>query len=116
MFYFLINKLNFCFGNYSWQETIQGQKLHEETEIWYQKISNKKETKGRSSRESPKVSTTPLQQWGFRQCLPFSWTTQRGKYCQHPIAIMGVVGTFRHCTLKAWGQKKPQSHFNQNTI
>ena len=21
------------------------------------------------------VSTTPLCQWGFRQCLPFSWTT-----------------------------------------
>ena len=23
-------------------------------------------------------STTPLQQWGFRQYLPFSWTTLRG--------------------------------------
>ena len=21
------------------------------------------------------ISTTPLWQWGFRQCLPFSWTT-----------------------------------------
>ena len=26
-------------------------------------------------RPSPNVSTTPLQQWGFWQCLPFSWTT-----------------------------------------
>ena len=43
----------------------------------------------------PNVSTTPLRQWGFRQCLPFSWTTQRGKFCRHPIAIMGVVDTFR---------------------
>jgi hypothetical protein len=25
------------------------------------------------------VSITPLRQWGFRQCLPFSWTTLRGK-------------------------------------
>ncbi len=41
------------------------------------------------------VSTTPLRQWGFRQCLPFSWTTLRGKHCWHPIAVMGVVDTFR---------------------
>ena len=36
------------------------------------------------------VSTTPLQQWGFGQCLPFSWTTLRGKHCWHPIAIIRV--------------------------
>ena len=41
------------------------------------------------------VSTTPLWQWGFRQCLPFSWTTLRGKNCWDPIAVMGVVDTFR---------------------
>ena len=43
------------------------------------------------------VSTTPfrqLRQWGFRQCLPFSWTTLRGKHCRYPIAVMGVVDTF----------------------
>ena len=40
------------------------------------------------------VSTTPLRQWGFRQCLPFSWTTLRDKLCWHPIAVMGVVDTF----------------------
>ena len=61
----------------------------------------------------PNVSTTPLRQWGFRQCLPFSWTKLRGKHCRHPIAIMGVVDTFgqsnvtsprtspiRYCTVK----------------
>ena len=32
-----------------------------------------------------------LWQWGFWQCLPFSWKTLRGKHCRHPIAIMGVV-------------------------
>ena len=37
------------------------------------------------------VSTTPLRQWGFRQCLPFSWTTLRDKHCRHPIVVMGVV-------------------------
>ena len=47
------------------------------------------------SRLCPNVSTTPLQQWGFQQCLPFSWTTLRGKHCWHPIAVMGVVDTIR---------------------
>ena len=32
------------------------------------------------------VSTTPLPQWGFRQCLSFSLTTLRGKHCRHPNA------------------------------
>ena len=31
----------------------------------------------------PNASTTPLQEWGFRQCLPFSWTTLRDKHCWH---------------------------------
>ena len=31
----------------------------------------------------------------LRQCLPFSWTTLRGKYCRHPIAVMGVVDMLR---------------------
>ena len=35
----------------------------------------------------PNVSTSPLRQWGFRQCLPFSWTTLRVKHCRHPIAV-----------------------------
>ena len=39
-------------------------------------------------------STTPLRQWGFRQCLPFSWTTRRNKYYWYPISVMGVVDTF----------------------
>jgi hypothetical protein len=43
------------------------------------------------------VSTTPLRQWGFRQCLPFSWTTLRGKHCRHHIAVMEVVDTFGLC-------------------
>ena len=42
------------------------------------------------------VPTTPLRQWGFWQCLPFSWTALRCKHCRHPIAVMGVVDTFRH--------------------
>ena len=50
---------------------------------------------------SPNISTTQLRQWGFRQCLPFSWTTFRGKHCRHPIAVMVVVDTFRlyHCVM-----------------
>ena len=43
------------------------------------------------------VSTTPLRQWSFQQCLRFSWTTLRGKHCRHSIAIMGVVDTFGQC-------------------
>ena len=46
--------------------------------------------------QCPNVSTTPLQQRGFWQCLPFSWTTLRGEHCWHPIAVMGVVDTFEH--------------------
>ena len=42
---------------------------------------------------SPNVSTTPFE-WGFRQCLPFSWTKLRGRHCRHPIAVMGIVDTF----------------------
>ena len=30
-------------------------------------------------RLGPNVSTTPLRKWGFRQCLPFSWTTDNTK-------------------------------------
>ena len=37
----------------------------------------------------PNISTTPLQQWGFQQCLPFSWTTLKDRYCRRPIAVMG---------------------------
>ena len=43
---------------------------------------------------SPNISTTPLRQWGFQQCLPFSWITLRGKHCRHPIAVIVVVDTF----------------------
>ena len=46
--------------------------------------------------ECSNVSTTPLRQWGFRQCLPFSWTTLRGKHCRHPIAVVEAVNTIRH--------------------
>ena len=50
----------------------------------------------------PNISTTPLRQWGFRQCLPFSWTTLRGKHGWHPIAVMGVVDTFGLCVPKPY--------------
>ena len=50
--------------------------------------------KGAWKRHSPNASTTPLWQWVFWQCLPFSWTTQRSKHCRHSIAVMGVVDTF----------------------
>ena len=44
----------------------------------------------------PNVSTTPLRQWGFRQCLPFNWTTLRVKHYRHHIVVMGVVDMFGH--------------------
>ena len=49
-----------------------------------------------ASGDRPNLSTTPLRQWGFRQCLPFSMTTPRGKHCWHSLAVMGVVYTFGH--------------------
>ena len=51
-------------------------------------------TRNTNTNSSPNVFTTPLRQWVFRQCLPFSWTTLRGKNCRHPIAELGVVDTF----------------------
>ena len=57
--------------------------------VAYRKTSNQK------SGVSPNVSTTPLCQWGFGQCLPFSWTQLRGKHFQHPITVVEVVDTFR---------------------
>ena len=60
----------------------------------------------------PNVSTTPIRQWGFQQCLPFSWTTLRGKHCWHPIAAMGVedrfgLGCLRLPGLKSWDKPGP---------
>ena len=49
---------------------------------------------GTASTPCPNLSTTPLSQWGFHQCFSFIWTTLRGKQCQHPITVMGVVDTF----------------------
>ena len=36
----------------------------------------------------PKCIYNPITVVGFWQCVPFRWTTLRGKYCQHPIAVM----------------------------
>ena len=43
---------------------------------------------GRWGHQGLNVSTTPLPQWGFWQCVPFSWTTLRRKHWRHPIADM----------------------------
>ena len=59
------------------------------------------------------VSTNPIQQWSFRKCLTFSWTTLRDKYCRHPIAVMGVVDTFGHCVaLDQLGWRRHPDKFN----
>ena len=63
--------------------------------FWFYKIARKKVAF--NTNYGLNVSTTPLRQWGFRQCLPFSSTTLRGKHCQHPIAIMGVLDIFGQC-------------------
>ena len=44
------------------------------------------------------VSTTPLRQWGLRQCFPFSWTTLGCKHCQHPIAFAFVHKFWQLCS------------------
>ena len=48
------------------------------------------------SKTLPERIYNPIMAMGFRQCLPFSWSKLRGKHCQHPIAVMGVVDTFGH--------------------
>ena len=66
----------------------------------------------------PNVSTTPLRQWGFRQCLPFSWTTLRDKHCRHPIAVMGVVDMFGHARVVLFipGSAEPTFHYMQRLL
>ena len=59
------------------------------------------------------VSTTPLRQWGFWHCLPFSWTILNGKHCRHPIAVMVVVDTFWPCMAR-WPMS-PNSRSNKQT-
>ena len=67
--------------------------------------ASKKGCQGQYRVAGPNVSTTPLRQWGFRQCLPFSWITLRDKHCRHPIAVLGVVDTF--------GPVQLSGHFSQ---
>ena len=50
----------------------------------------------------PNVSTTPLRQWGFRQCLPLSWKTLEDKHFWHPIAVIWVVDRSRILWQIAW--------------
>ena len=46
------------------------------------------------SKTRPERIYNPIMAMGFWHCLPFSWTTLRGKHCRHPIAVMGVVDMF----------------------
>jgi hypothetical protein len=62
------------------------------------KLQMKGDITNDSKSQCLKISTTPLRQCGFWQCLPFSWTTLIGKHCRHPIAVMGVVDTFEQCS------------------
>ena len=55
---------------------------------WSQIYKNCQGFATNSNSQCPNVSTTPLRQWGFRQCLLFSWTTLRGKHCRHPISVI----------------------------
>ena len=69
------------------------------------------------NRHGTNVSATPLRQWDFCQCLPFSWTTLRGKHYQQPIAVMGVVDTFRHGELfREIGEKNDIQLFHLRAI
>ena len=68
-----------------------------------------------SSKHGPNVSKTPLRQWGFQQCfIPFRWTTLRGKHSRHPIAVMGVVDTFRHEQMVGHQQRKEDPKTDQD--
>ena len=39
----------------------------------------------------PEPIYNPIMAMEFLAMFTFSWTTLRGKHCQHPIAVMGVV-------------------------
>ena len=42
----------------------------------------------------PNVSTTPITAMGCRQCLLLSVVQLKGKHCQKPHCLNGVVDTF----------------------
>ena len=43
------------------------------------------------------LCSTSITGMGCRQCLTFSWTTQRGKHCRRPIvAVVGFAHAFGH--------------------
>ena len=52
-------------------------------DLFWQSNGTKLAIWSEASQLGPNVSTTPLWQWGFWQCLPFSSTTLRGKHCRH---------------------------------
>ena len=83
---------NLQFKNFGWPKNLFSPRNIDTAGYYWKRLSwsdllilTKKRT------PCPNVSTTPLRQWGFQQCLSFSWTTLRGKHCRHPIAVMGVV-------------------------
>ena len=50
----------------------------------------------------------------FWQCLPFSWTTLRGKHCRHPTAVMGVIDMFGQYLFDSRGQFLGKCHSSGN--
>ena len=42
----------------------------------------------------PNISTTPLRQWGFRQCLPFRWTTLKANVSHKNPVLCHVLRQF----------------------
>ena len=52
-------------------------------------------TSAKKLRLQPNLSATPLRQWGFQQCLPFSWTTLKVKpHCHN--GSCRYVGAFTY--------------------
>jgi hypothetical protein len=55
--------------------------------------------------QSPNVSTTPIKAMRCRQCLSHSFVQLKGKHCQKPNCLNGVVDTFGQ-NLHFWSSKR----------
>ena len=51
-------------------------------------------------RSLPKRIYNTITAMGFSAMLTIQLDTPRGKHCRHPISVVGVVDTFRHCGLE----------------
>jgi hypothetical protein len=110
---FAIHILSMCIVLYSVHKKIKLEELHTEKGSRFCDIVIKRPNTAIYNH------TTPLRQWGFRQCLPFSWKILRDKHCIGLIerVYQGFLSFELHKLCILWNlhqpKRVPTSHFHQ---